>query len=208
MARYTGPVCKLCRREGMKLFLKGDRCFSQKCAIETRNYPPGEHGRDRRRKESGYGTQLREKQRTRRIYGMLENQFRLYYSRSDAAKGVTGEVLMQMLELRLDNIVHRMGFAPSRPSARQLVRHRHFTVNGKIVDIPSYQLRAGDVVAVKEKSRNVGLIKETNESRRGGDLEWLSVNEKTMEGRVLRVPSRDAIPTPVQEQLVVELYSK
>lgn len=208
MARYTGPVCKLCRREGMKLFLKGDRCFSQKCAIETRNYPPGEHGRDRRRKESGYGTQLREKQRVRRIYGMLEKQFRLFYGRSDSAKGVTGEVLMQMLELRLDNIVQRMGFAPSRPAARQLVRHRHFTVNGKIVDVPSYQVRAGDVVAVKEKSRNVAVIKESIESRRGGDLEWLAVNEKSMEGRVLKVPARDAIPTPVQEQLVVELYSK
>jgi small subunit ribosomal protein S4 len=192
----------------MKLFLKGDRCFSQKCAVETRNYPPGEHGRDRRRKESSYGTQLREKQRTRRIYGMLEKQFRLYYGRADSSKGVTGEVLMQMLELRIDNLVHRMGFAPSRASARQLVRHRHFTVNGKIVDVPSYQVRPGDVVAVKEKSRNVGIIKETVESRRGGDLDWLAVNEKTMEGRVLRVPARDAIPTPVQEQLVVELYSK
>lgn len=208
MARYTGPVCRMCRREGTKLFLKGERCFSQKCAIETRNYPPGEHGRDRRRKESGYGTQLREKQKTRRIYGMLEKQFRLAYKSADTAKGVTGEVLMQMLELRVDNLVYRMGFAPSRASARQLVRHRHFTINGTIVDIPSYQVRPGDKIQVREKSRTIDVIKNALESRRGGDLDWFTVNEKTMEGRVVRVPSRDAIPTPVQEQLVVELYSK
>ena len=208
MARYNGPVCKLCRREGMKLFLKGERCFTDKCGIEQRNYPPGEHGRDRRRKESSYGTQLREKQKVRRIYGVMEKQFRQGYQRADRAKGVTGENLMQMLELRLDNLVYRMGFCPSRPSARQLSRHRHFTVNGRVVDIPSYQVRPGDVIAVREKSRNIGIIKGSVEARRGGDLDWFTVNEKTMEGRVLRVPGREAIPTPVQEQLVVELYSK
>jgi small subunit ribosomal protein S4 len=208
MARYTGPVCKLCRREGTKLFLKGERCFSQKCAIETRNYPPGDHGRDRRRKVSTYGTQLREKQKIRRMYGMMEKQFRLYYKEADRRTGVTGEILMQLLELRLDNLVYRMGFAPSRASARQLVRHRHFSVNGQTVDIPSYQVRPGDVLAVREKSRKVGVIVECMESRRGSDLEWFSVNEKSMEGRVLNVPRRDQIPAPVQEQLVVELYSK
>ena len=208
MARYTGPVCRLCRREGTKLFLKGERCFTQKCAIETRNYPPGEHGRDRRRKESPYGTQLREKQKIRRIYGMMEGQFHSYYQEASRAKGVTGETLMQRLELRLDNLVHRMGFAPSRATARQLVRHRHFTVNDKLVDVPSFQIRPGDRIQVREKSRNLGVIKDCLESRRGSDLEWFLVNEKTMEGRVLRVPSREAIPTPVQEQAVVELYSK
>jgi len=208
MARYTGPVCKLCRREGTKLFLKGERCFSQKCAIETRNYAPGEHGRDRRRKVSTYGTQLREKQKIRRMYGMMEKQFRLYYKEADRRTGVTGEILMQMLELRLDNLVYRMGFAPSRASARQLVRHRHFSVNGRTVDIPSYQVRPGDVIAVREKSRKVAVIAETIENRRGSDLEWFTVNEKSMEGRVLNAPRRDQIPAPVQEQLVVELYSK
>jgi small subunit ribosomal protein S4 len=208
MARYTGPVCRLCRREGTKLFLKGERCFTQKCAIENRNYPPGEHGRDRRRKESPYGTQLREKQKIRRIYGMMEGQFHSYYQEASRAKGVTGETLMQRLELRLDNLVHRMGFAPSRATARQLVRHRHFTVNDKLVDIPSCQIRPGDKIQVREKSRNLGVIKDSLESRRGSDLDWFLVNEKTMEGRVLRVPSRDGIPTPVQEQAVVELYSK
>lgn len=208
MARYTGPVCKLCRREGTKLFLKGERCFSQKCAIETRNYAPGEHGRDRRRKVSTYGTQLREKQKIRRMYGMMEKQFRLYYKEADRRTGVTGEILMQMLELRLDNLVYRMGFAPSRASARQLVRHRHFSVNGRTVDIPSYQARPGDVISVREKSRKVTVIAETIENRRGSDLDWFSVNEKSMEGRVLNAPRRDQIPAPVQEQLVVELYSK
>jgi small subunit ribosomal protein S4 len=192
----------------MKLFLKGERCFTEKCAIERRNYAPGEHGRDRRRKDSSYGIQLREKQKIRRIYGMMEGQFRLYYERATKAKGVTGEAIMQMLELRLDNMVLRMGFAPSRRAARQLVRHRHFTVNDRIVNVPSYQLKAGDVVKVREKSKNLDVIKNAFESRRGSDLDWFYVNEKAMEGRIVSVPGRDAIPTPVQEQLVVELYSK
>ncbi len=208
MARYSGPVCKLCRREGAKLFLKGERCFTEKCEIERRNYAPGEHGRDRRRKESSYGLQLREKQKVRRIYGMTERPFHNTYAKADRAKGVTGEVMMQMLELRLDNLVHRMGFAPSRPAARQLVRHRHFSVNGRIVDIPSYTARAGDVIRVREKSKSIAIIKNALDSRRGSDLEWFTVNDKSMEGRILTVPSREGIPTPVQEQLVVELYSK
>jgi small subunit ribosomal protein S4 len=208
MARYTGPVCKLCRREGTKLFLKGQRCFSQKCAIETRNYAPGEHGRERKRKVSTYGTQLREKQKIRRVYGMLERQFRIYYQRADRAKGVTGEVIMQQLELRLDNIVYRMGFAPSRAAARQLVLHGHFSVNDRTVNVPSFQTRAGDTVRVRDKSRNLKVITESLEARRGSDLDWFVTNEKAMEGRIIQVPRRDQIPAALQEQLVVELYSK
>ncbi len=208
MARHTDPVCKLCRREGTKLFLKGQRCYSQKCAIETRNYAPGEHGRDRRRKVSTFGTQLREKQKIRRMYGMMEKQFHSYYQRADRAKGVTGEVLMQLLELRLDNLVYRMGFAPSRASARQLTRHGHFTVNGRVVDIPSFHCRAGDVIQVRDKSRKLQIISDSLEGRRSADLEWFTTNEKSFEGRILSIPRRDQIPAPVQEQLVVELYSK
>jgi small subunit ribosomal protein S4 len=209
MARYRGPVCRLCRREGEKLFLKGERCQTEKCAIERRAYAPGQHGRDRRLRITPYGLQLREKQKARRIYGIMERQFRNYFQAAARMPGVTGENLLRILESRLDNLVYRMGFAPSRKSARQLVLHGHLSVNGRKVSVPSYQVRPGDVVSVREDSRNLPLIQGTIESRGGRDLpDWLESNTRTLKGRLLRLPSRDAIPTTIQENMIVELYSK
>lgn len=209
MAVYHDARCRLCRREGMKLFLKGARCFTDKCAFERRGYAPGEHGKSRRVKETNYGTQLREKQRARRIYGLLERQFRHTFAKASEAKGVTGEVLLQMLERRLDNVVFRLGFAPSRSAARQLVRHRHFSVNGRTVDIPSFQVRAGDSIAVREKSRELVVIGSSLESRKGqGTPDWVELNAEKLTGRVLHIPTRASIPVPINEQLIVELYSK
>jgi small subunit ribosomal protein S4 len=209
MARYVGPSCKQCRREGAKLFLKGERCYTDKCAIDRRNYPPGMHGQRPSRKPSEYGLQLREKQKTRRIYGILEDQFRGYYERASRRKGVTGEALLQMLECRLDNIVYRMGFAPSRKSARQLVRHRHLAVNDRIVDIPSFQVGPGDRVQIREQSRQLQSIHDS--LRRMGEVRqvaWLSLDKGSLSGTLLEVPKREDIPMPVEEQLIVELYSK
>ena len=208
MARYTGAVCRLCRREGLKLFLKGERCYTDKCAIERRNYPPGEHGQARP-KFSEYSIQLREKQKLRRMYGILEGQFRRYFEMADRAKGVTGETLLQLLERRLDNIVYRVGFATSRSEARQLVRHGHFEVNGRKVDIPSYLVRAGDAVAVREGSRKVARIQESIElAQRRGVPDWLEVVPETFTGKVKTLPQRSDLTMPINEKLVVELYSK
>ena len=209
MARYTGPVCRLCRREGMKLFLKGERCYTEKCAIEKRNMPPGQHGRLRKAKMIGYAVQLREKQKVKRIYGVLEDQFRGYFEQADRTRGgITGETLLQLLERRLDNVVYRLGLGTSRAQARQLVRHGHFLVNGKKVDIPSYSLKAGDTVAVREGSRaNTTIIHATEEVKGRGVPEWLSL-EAEMGGKVVSMPTRAQINLPVQEQLIVELYSK
>jgi len=209
MARYIGPVCRLCRREGMKLFLKGERCYSDKCAIEKRNVPPGQHGRARRAKIVGYGIQLREKQKVKRTYGVLENQFRRYFEAADRQKGITGQLLLQMLERRLDNVVYRLGFATSRAQGRQLVRHGHFTVNGRKVDIPSYQIRQGEVVAVKASSvENVTIQHAVEEVKGRGIPEWLTMEATGLAGRVSQLPTREQINLPVEEQLIVELYSK
>jgi small subunit ribosomal protein S4 len=209
MARYIGPVCRLCRREGMKLFLKGERCYTEKCAIEKRNVPPGQHGRARRAKMVGYGIQLREKQKVKRTYGVLENQFRRYFEEADRRKGITGELLLQQLERRFDNVVYRLGFATSRPQARQLVRHGHFTINGKKVDIPSYQVRLGDIVGIRQGSRENATIAHAMEEVKGrGIPEWLSLDGGALAGKVSQLPTREQINLPVQEQLIVELYSK
>lgn len=209
MARYTDANCKLCRREGEKLFLKGSRCFSEKCSVERRKYAPGQHGMSMRRKVSAYGLQLREKQKIRRTYGLLEKQFHNYYVKADQKIGVTGENLVQMLETRLDNMVYRLGFAPSRKAARQLVRHRHIQVNGKIVDIPSYQIKPNQVIKVKEKSKNLEMIHASlKEVGRGEELVWIRLNKAALEGELLEVPKRSDIPLTANEQLVVELYSK
>jgi len=208
MARYTGPVCRLCRRERMKLFLKGTRCMGPKCAIERRPYPPGQHGRGRI-KESEYLVQLREKQKARRIYGVLEKQFRGYYEEATRAKGVTGTRLLQLLELRLDNVVYRGGLAMSRDQARQFVTHGHFQVNGRKVDIPSYRVKAGDVVAVRERSRSVGRIVEAAAFAAGRHIpEWLILEAGELKISVVSEPAREVIDVPVQEQMIVELYSK
>jgi len=208
MARYTGPVCRLCRREGLKLFLKGERCYTDKCAIERRNYPPGEHGQARP-KFSEYSIQLREKQKLRRIYGVLENQFRRYFAMADRGKGVTGEALLQFLERRMDNIVYRLGFSPSRSEARQLVRHGHFLVNGRKVDIPSYLVKPGDVVTVRERSRQIARIQEALDlAQRRGVPEWLEVSPANFAGTVKALPTRADLTMPINEKLVVELYSK
>ena len=209
MARYAGPVCRLCRREGMKLFLKGERCHAEKCAVERRNVPPGHHGKGRKAKLQGYGLQLREKQRVKRMYGVLERQFRRYFHEADRRRGITGETLLQLLESRLDNVVYRLGFATSRPQARQLVRHGHFLVNGRRADIPSFSLRAGDRVSVKAKSANNPAIAYAREEVKGrGIPEWLELGVDGQEGRFAAVPSREQLNLPVQEQLIVELYSK
>jgi small subunit ribosomal protein S4 len=209
MARYIGPVCRLCRREGMKLFLKGERCYTDKCAIEKRNVPPGQHGRARKAKMVGYGIQLREKQKVKRTYGVLENQFRRYFEAADRQKGITGELLLQMLERRLDNVVYRLGFATSRPQARQLVRHGHFTVNGRKVDIPSYSVRQGDTIAVRQTSAQNPTIQHAMEEVKGrGIPEWLLLESAGLSGRISSLPTREQINLPVQEQLIVELYSK
>lgn len=209
MARYTGPVCKLCRREGMKLFLKGSRCLSDKCAIERRNYPPGVHGRSRRRRPSDYSVQLREKQKVKRTYGVLERQFRKYFKSAAAQRGITGEALLTTLEQRLDNVVYRMGFGLSRPHARQLVKHGHIKVNGGRVDIPSYSVRQGDVVSVRDKSRtNTEIEIAIEAARSGGHVGWIEVDFDKLAGTVTRLPMREDIDMEIQEQLIVELYSK
>jgi len=209
MARYIGPVCRLCRREGMKLFLKGERCYTEKCAIEKRNLPPGQHGKLRKAKVVGYGLQLREKQKVKRIYGVLENQFRRYFEMADRTRGITGETLLQLLERRLDNVLYRLGLATSRAQARQLARHGHFTVNGRKVDIPSYQVKPGDVVGVRASSAENPAIQHALEEVKGrGVPEWLSFDQGTMSGRIASLPTREQINLPVQEQLIVELYSK
>ena len=208
MARYTGSDCKLCRRERMKLYLKGIKCETPKCPIERRPYPPGEHGRARI-KESEYLFQLREKQKARRIYGIMEKQFRNYYESAAKQKGITGENLLRLLETRLDNVVFRAGFATSRDQARQLVRHRHFQVNGKTVNIPSYRVRSGDVVAVREKSRRLIPVQEAVQLSEGRIIPpWLDVNKGDLAVTITDLPARQMIDTPVQEQLIVELYSK
>jgi small subunit ribosomal protein S4 len=208
LARYKESVCRLCRREGLKLFLKGDRCYSDKCAFERRNYAPGDHGQIRR-KYSDYGVQLREKQKLKRMYGLLERQFRGYFEKADRQKGITGTNLLLFLERRLDNMVFRIGFANSRNEARQLVRHNHFLVNGKPVNIPSYLVGVGSEIQVKEKSRKVGKILEAMEIvARRGIPQWLELDKDNFKGVVKTLPSREELVMPVQEQLVVELYSK
>ena len=209
MARYIGPVCRLCRREGMKLFLKGERCYTEKCAIEKRNFAPGQHGKTRKQKLAGYGVQLREKQKVKRIYGVLEDQFRRYFEAADRTRGITGETLLQLLERRFDNVIYRLGLATSRPQARQLVRHGHFLVNAKKVDIPSYSLKQGDVVTVLGRSQKNPTIEHAMQEVKGrGIPEWLSFDAAAISGRVVSVPTREQINLPVQEQLIVELYSK
>ena len=208
MARYTGPQCRLCRRETEKLFLKGDRCFTEKCAVERRQYPPGQHGQ-RRGKLSDYGVQLREKQKVRNTYGVLEKQFRKYFHKAETKKGVTGEVLLQFLETRMDNVVYRMGFAPNRNGARQLVGHGHFLVNGKDVNIPSFKLQVGDTIEVKTSSRDLGAITDSiSRVEQRGIPSWVEMDFKNFKGKVLQVPSREDIQLTAQEQLIVELYSK
>lgn len=206
MARYTDASCRLCRREGQKLFLKGERCYSTKCALEKRNYAPGQHGQSRK-KMSDYGLQLREKQKAKRFYGLLETQFRNLFDKAAKKKGMTGENLLIMLETRLDNTVFRMGFASSRKEARQLVTHAHFTVNGKKVDIPSFEVKAGDVIKVKEKSANSPKFKEIKDMAISVPS-WLTVDVDKLEGKVVALPKREDIDTPVAEHLIVELYSK
>ncbi|MCP4581621.1 MAG: 30S ribosomal protein S4 [candidate division Zixibacteria bacterium] len=209
MARYRDANCKLCRREGMKLFLKGTRCTSEKCAFDRRGYAPGQHGQRGRRKGSEYGLQLREKQKVRRIYGVLESQFHNYFVKAARKKGITGEILLQLLECRLDNLIYRFGFAPSRKSARQLVKHNHFIVDGHKVNIPSFSVKTGSVVSVKEKSRNLDIIHSAlKESGKGVDIDWIRLDKVKMEGQLLEVPTRTQIPVLVQEQMIVELYSK
>jgi len=206
MARDTSPQCKQCRREGQKLFLKGERCLTDKCAIERRAYPPGDHGRGRQ-KQSEYRVQLREKQKARRYYGVLETQFHRYYVKASRQEGITGENLLRLLESRLDNVVVRLGFAASRRQARQLIRHGHWTVNGRRVDIPSYQVKAGDVVAVKDSSGAEAIIRDATELTAQVPA-WLEADHDGLTAKVLRLPDRREITTPVQEQLIVELYSK
>ena len=208
MARYTKTNCRLCRRENLKLFLKGERCYTEKCAYDRRNYPPGQHGQARK-KFSDYGTQLREKQKVKRMYGILENQFRNIFKEADRQKGITGETLLVLLERRLDNIVYRLGFANSRDEARQLVRHKHFLVNQSKVDIPSYLVKPGDVVELREKSKKVVRILEALEGvARRGVPQWLELDKDQMRGSVKGVPTREDITLPIQEKLIVELYSK
>ncbi|MBI2954203.1 MAG: 30S ribosomal protein S4 [Chloroflexi bacterium] len=211
MARYTGPVCKLCRREGAKLLLKGERCFNAKCGMEPnkRPYPPGQHQQQRRRKVSEFGTQLREKQKAKHIYGLLERQFRKVFAVADRRSGATGENLLQLLETRLDNVVFRLGFADSRRQARQLVRHGHFAVNGRATDIPSFQVKPGDVIAVREGSRKLELLKDSVEAVGNKALpSWLSIDPASMSGRALAAPSRADIDASLNEQLIVEYYSR
>ena len=208
MARYRDSVCRICRREGLKLFLKGDRCYTDKCAIDRRAYPPGQHGQGRK-KVSDYGTQLREKQKVRRMYNLLEKQFRGYFKTADQRKGVTGDNLLVMLESRLDNMVYRLGFANSRNEARQLVTHGHFLVNGKKVDICSYQVKKGSVVEVREKSRKVARINDSLDAvLRRGVPEWLELDREAFKGTIKALPTREDITMPIQENLIVELYSK
>lgn len=209
MARYTGAVCRQCRREKLKLFLKGDRCYSDKCSFERRSYAPGQHGQARLRKVSDYALQLREKQKVKRIYGMLEGQFRRYFVEAERRRGVTGENLLQLLESRLDNVIYRLGFAGSRNQARHLVRHNHFLLNGHKVNIPSLQVSVGDVITLREKSREVLAIKESlSAMARRGVPSWLELNQEAFAGSVKTAPNREELTLPIQEQLIVELYSK
>ncbi|KAB3528864.1 30S ribosomal protein S4 [Alkaliphilus serpentinus] len=207
MARYTEAVCRLCRREGMKLYLKGDRCYTDKCAITKRNVPPGQHGLSRK-KLSNYGTQLREKQKAKRFYGVLETQFRKYFEMADRQQGITGDNLLRILESRLDNVVYRLGLGSSRAEARQLVVHGHFTVNGKKVDIPSYLVSVGDTIAVREKSRSSEKFKALAETFNGTVPNWLTVDIEKLEGKIVSLPSREDIDLPIAENLIVELYSR
>jgi small subunit ribosomal protein S4 len=208
LARYTKSACRLCRRENLKLFLKGERCYTEKCAIDRRNYAPGQHGQNRR-KFSDYGAQLREKQKVKRLYGLLENQFRNTFKEADRQKGITGEVLLFLLERRLDNAVYRLGFANSRDEARQLVRHNHFSVNQSKVNIPSYLVKPGDVIEVREKSKKVVRIQEALDGvARRGVPQWLELDKDQMRGNVTSMPTREEITIPIQEKQIVELYSK
>ena len=209
MARYTDAVCRLCRREGMKLFLKGAKCFSEKCPIEKRNFAPGQHGKDRKAKVVGYGLQLREKQKAKRIYFTQEGQFRNYFEKAARTKGVTGEMLLQQLERRLDNVVYRLGFGVSRRQARQLVRHGHVAVNGRKVNIPSFEVSAGDEVVIRENSRKLPILEQAKEFTSHQQVPgWLEVDRDNYKGRVTALPKREDIQLPVNEQLIVELYSK
>jgi small subunit ribosomal protein S4 len=209
LARYTDPVCRLCRREGMKLFLKGTKCFSDKCPIEKRNFAPGQHGKDRKAKIVGYGLQLREKQKTKRIYFTQEGQFRAYFEKAARSKGVTGEVLLQQLERRLDNVVYRLGFGISRRQARQLVRHGHVHVNGHRVNIPSYQVSVGEEITIREASNKLTILESAKDFASHQNLpNWLEIDRDNYKGRVLALPKREDIQLPVNEQLIVELYSK
>ncbi|MDO8794191.1 MAG: 30S ribosomal protein S4 [Vicinamibacterales bacterium] len=208
MARYIGPVCRLCRRDGMKLFLKGERCYTEKCGIEKRNFVPGQHGKARKQKLAGYGVQLREKQKVKRTYGVLEDQFRRYFEAAERTRGITGETLLQLLERRLDNVTYRAGFATSRAQARQLVRHGHLTVTGRKVDIPSFSVKPGDVVTIRQASRQGAAVVHALEEVKGrGVPEWLQFDGEAT-ATVRSVPTREQINLPVQEQLIVELYSK
>ncbi|ADI02950.1 MAG TPA: 30S ribosomal protein S4 [Syntrophothermus lipocalidus] len=209
MGRYTGPACRLCRREGIKLYLKAERCYSEKCALERKPYIPGQHGRGRRGKPSEYGSQLREKQKAKRIYGILERQFRNYFEKAERQPGITGENLLALLERRLDNVVYRLGFAGSRPEARQLITHGHFLLNGRKVNIPSILVKVGDVIQVKEKSMESAKFKELQaQAAYKTPPEWLEVNADNLSGRVLALPRRDQIDAPIDEHLIVELYSR
>jgi small subunit ribosomal protein S4 len=209
MARYTGPVCRLCRREGTKLFLKGTKCLSDRCPIEKRNFPPGMHGKDRKAKIVGYGLQLHEKQKAKRMYFTLEGQFREYYEKANRATGVTGELLIQQLERRLDNVAYRLGFAISRRQARQVVRHGHVTVNGKKVNIPSYQVQVGDEIAIRESAKKLLIVEQGAQYAAQNPVPaWLEANFDTFTGRVLSLPKRKDVNLPINEQLIVELYSK
>jgi small subunit ribosomal protein S4 len=209
LARYTGSVCRICRRENLKLFLKGDRCYSDKCAFDRRSYPPGQHGQRRGRKVSDYGIQLREKQKVKRMYGLSEKQFRLFFKRADKQRGITGTNLLMMLERRLDNAVYRMGFVNSRTQGRHFVKHNHFLVNGKKVNIPSYLTQAGDVIEVCEKSRKVKAIEDAMDAVvRRGLPQWLELEKDKFKASVQALPVREDITMPIEEQLIIELYSK
>jgi small subunit ribosomal protein S4 len=209
LARYTGPVCRLCRREGMKLFLKGAKCFSEKCPIEKRNFAPGQHGRARKAKIVGYGLQLREKQKAKRIYFTLESQFRAYYEKASRTSGVTGELLLQQLERRLDNVAFRLGFATSRRQARQIVRHGHVEVNGRKVNIPSFQVSVGDEIKIREGSKKLTVLESSTEfASHQAAPQWLQVDHANLSGKIVALPKREDVNLPVNEQLIVELYSK
>ena len=210
MARYTGAVCRLCRRDGTKLFLKGAKCFTDKCPVEKRNFPPGQHGQSRKvKKIVGYGLQLREKQKAKRIYFTLEGQFRAYYQKASNRTGVTGELLLQQLETRLDNVCYRLGFALSRRQARQLVRHGHIQVNGRKVNIPSFQCKVGDEIQLREGSKSIPILEEAKNFASGQRaVQWLDINRDNLSGKVLSLPKREDVNLPVNEQLIVELYSK
>jgi len=209
LARYTDPVCRLCRREGMKLFLKGTKCFSEKCPIEKRNFAPGQHGKDRKAKIVGYGLQLREKQKTKRMYFTQEGQFRNYFEKAASSQGVTGEILLQQLERRLDNVVYRLGFGVSRRQARQLVRHGHISVNGHKVNIPSYPVSVGEEIAIRENSKKLPILEAAKDlASHGHAPNWMEIDRENFKGRILALPRREDINLPINEQLIVELYSK